>query len=73
MLLPRILRSTAFLLGALLVAAAAFAQTSEPARRGFLYEVRKGNQVALLMGTTPWRMAAMRRLANSRCLSVGLG
>lgn len=51
MLLPRILRSTAFLLGALLVAAAAFAQTSEPARRGFLYEVRKGNQVALLMGT----------------------
>lgn len=35
----------------LLLAGAALAQPPDPARRGFLYEVRKGNQVALLMGT----------------------
>jgi len=51
MLLPRILRQTGALLSALLLSAAAFAQQAEPARRGFLYEVRKGNQTALLMGT----------------------
>lgn len=38
-------------LGALLFATTAFAQKDEAGRRGFLYEVRKGNQTALLMGT----------------------
>jgi len=51
MLLPRILGHTGAFFCALLLAAAAFAQPAEPARRGFLYEVRKGNQTALLMGT----------------------
>jgi len=51
MLLPRLFRQTGVALGALLLAAAALAQPTEPARRGFLYEVRKGDQTALLMGT----------------------
>jgi len=42
----------ALLLIAACVASAAWAQSTEPgARRGFLYEIRKGNQVSLLMGT----------------------
>jgi uncharacterized protein YbaP (TraB family) len=44
----RLLRSLALLV--VLLAGAAQAQAPE-ARRGFLYEVRKGNQTALLMGT----------------------
>jgi uncharacterized protein YbaP (TraB family) len=38
-------------LGLLLAAVATLAGAQAPAKRGFLYEVRKGNQVALLMGT----------------------
>lgn len=51
MLHLRFLKHAALALGALLLASAALAQSPEPTRRGFLYEVRKGNQVALLMGT----------------------
>jgi uncharacterized protein len=42
----------ALLLVAACMASTAWAQSGEPgARRGFLYEIRKGNQVSLLMGT----------------------